>query len=387
MKTGLIVMTVALMAARGAHAQAEWGMQATALAGVPIESGAGHSSRWTVQPRVKLSGGPIEWRGELRIRSLDQQGKRRTDVDIRELTASWQVGESYLTVGAQQLNWGRMDILRLIDTVNPLDQADLFYQELSESKLALWMLNWEWQRGMDTLQVAVTPQVPVDRLPTEMEHLPVIVDKPSPSLRNATVAVRYGLEWQGWNADLMAIHGWQSAPVMHAVLAQGAPRLEGTVRRQDKVGLSADKPFGPTVLRLEGTYATTHPAHGSAETRLHKIDIGVGLDIRVGPWLLVGQVIAEHVPRRQSSSVPYQPTNYLSAIIQRKWMQDRLSTRALYIQETQGRSSWSSLQLGFELSERQEIKLQIDSFRGGAAESFGAFKERSRVSVCYRIEF
>jgi hypothetical protein len=75
----------ALIAVAYTGAQAagpEWGLKATGLAGAPVADGEGHSARVTVEPTLKWKRPSVEIQGSVRLRWLDQQRDRRTDVDV-----------------------------------------------------------------------------------------------------------------------------------------------------------------------------------------------------------------------------------------------------------------------------------------------------------------
>ncbi|WP_157264166.1 hypothetical protein [Azohydromonas aeria] len=385
---GSWLLWAACLAANAADVQ--WQGKATALGGVPVADGDGNSFRMTLQPGLKWQlSNALSLKAEVRLRALLQQHERRNDAEMRELTVAWRSGDATLTLGAQQLNWGRMDILRVTDIVNPVDQHDLFYEEMPEAKLALWMANAEWQLGSGSLQLVLAPHVPVDRLPRRFEGFPVRVREPADSPRNATYAVRYGFEAAGWNADVLAIRGWQSLPSLHPVLGPQGVALQGVPTRQDSVGFSADKPLGTTVLRLEGLYARTSNAGELLSNDAHRrtLSLGAGLDVRSGPWFVAGQLIGARVVDGASGGDDERDQLFASLIVQRKWLQDRLSGRALHIRETAHGSSWSSLQLSYELSPHQILLLQGDWFQGPSGATFGAFSGRSRIAASMRWQY
>lgn len=378
----------ALSAALGAQAQSpSWGLKVTGLAAAPVADGDEPSARATIEPSVKWKGAELELRGRARLRWLNLDDDERRDADVRELTLAWRRSDTTLTLGAQQLNWGRMDILRVTDVINPIDQHDLFHQELPEAKLALWMANLEWQRGSQTLQLVVTPQVPIDRLPHRFSGLPVSVTERGASWRNATAAVRYGFEALGWNADLMAGRGWHATPTLRPVVDAAGLRLQGVMSRQNSLGFSADKPIGGTVLRVEGLAARLSPEDDAASLGVgarRQASLGIGLDVRAGDWFFAGQVIGQH----EHDALAGRSRNaFMSLIVQRKWMQDRLAARALHIRETRESSSWTSLQASYELSPHQLLQVQGDWFDGKPTQPFGSFSGRSRIAASVRLDF
>ena len=241
--------------------------------------------------------------------------------------------------------------------------------------------------GEFDLAIGATPQVPVDRLPDRWAGLPVQVSKQGKSLADATLAVRYGFEAQEWNVDIMAVRGWRSSPSLRPVADATGLSLQGVVSRQNSVGFSADKPLGPMVLRLEGIYAQLAPVKAAVSTGSSPgrfASLGAGLDVRVGAWFLAGQVVVQH-DREES------PTSdngaFVSAIVQRKWLQDRFSLRGVHIVQARSGSSWSSLQATYELSSNHVLRLQGDLFRGDATEAFGSLKQRSRIcaALIYKL--
>lgn len=385
-------VVAALLAGLSAQAQAEaqppaWGLKITGLAAAPIADGDESSGRATFEPSLKWKSSATELRGRVRLRWLKLDGDERRDTDIRELTAAWRGPGTTFTLGAQQVNWGRMDILRVTDVINPVDQHDLFHEELPEAKLALWMANMEWQSGSQTLQVIATPQVPVDQLSRRWGGLPVEVAEPRSSLRNSTLAGRYGFEVHGWNADVMVSRGWQPTPILRPVVDARGLHLQGVVSRRNSVGFSADKAIGRTVLRLEGLVARLKPHHAPAAPAVgdrRQASFGAGLDIRAGDWFFAGQVIAQN---ERDTLMGRSRNTYASLIVQRKWMQDRLAARALHIRETRGSSSWTSLQASYELSPNQLLQVQADRFQGDPAQPFGSFSGRSRIAASMRFTF
>ncbi|HEU0201502.1 MAG TPA: hypothetical protein VFR86_13845 [Burkholderiaceae bacterium] len=371
-------------------AEPEWGFKATALGGAPIDEGAGHSARVTLEPSVKVKGSPLELRAHARLRYLDQVDDERADADLRELTAAWRGGDASLTVGAQQVNWGRMDILRVTDVVNPIDRHDLFYEELPEAKLASWMVNAEWQHESQVVQFVAAPHVAIDRVPRRLGGLPVQITRPSASLDNATYALRYGFEVAAWNADLVAVRGWQTSPELFPVVDASGLRLQGALFRQNSAGFSADRPFGSIVLRVEGLYARVTPHDlpaGFGLTAQRLVTLAGGADLRSGSWFFAGQVIAQRNLDAAAGFGAPRNNAYVSGIVQRKWLQERLTTRALHIRETHFGSSWTSLQATYELSPHQEVRVQADWFRGQPTEPFGAFADRSRVAASLRLAY
>lgn len=83
---------------------------------------------------------------------------RRMDF-IRELYAKKSFAldngkEFFLKVGKQQVVWGRTDLFRVLDVINPVDYSrNNIYDELSDIRIPMWIVQGEYRMGAsDTMQ-------------------------------------------------------------------------------------------------------------------------------------------------------------------------------------------------------------------------------------------
>jgi len=64
---------------------------------------------------------------------------------------SWFFGlddELYLKLGRQQVIWGRTDLFRVLDVINPVDfSRNNIYDELEDIRIPMWIANLEWRMG------------------------------------------------------------------------------------------------------------------------------------------------------------------------------------------------------------------------------------------------
>lgn len=76
--------------------------------------------------------------------------KYRFDADWRHLYVGHSLGDGEVTVGWQQVVWGRADELRVLDQINPLDYRDGLTPLLEDSRIAVPMVRFaqpvgEWE--------------------------------------------------------------------------------------------------------------------------------------------------------------------------------------------------------------------------------------------------
>ncbi|RMF09105.1 MAG: DUF1302 family protein, partial [Alphaproteobacteria bacterium] len=57
-------------------------------------------------------------------------------------------GEIGIRFGKQQVVWGRTDLFRVLDVINPVDfSRHNIYDELEDTRIPMWMINAEWRLG------------------------------------------------------------------------------------------------------------------------------------------------------------------------------------------------------------------------------------------------
>ena len=54
----------------------------------------------------------------------------------------------FLKIGKQQVVWGRTDLFRVLDVINPVDYSrNNIYDELQDIRIPMWMVQAEWRMG------------------------------------------------------------------------------------------------------------------------------------------------------------------------------------------------------------------------------------------------
>lgn len=387
-RSAAAVLTLAIAVSAGdVLADATLGLRASAVLGTPVGSGDGASSHVALEPSLRAGGKDLAARAAIRLRKIRIGDDETEDVSIRDLFLVHQQAGFTASIGAQQVNWGRMDIVRITDNVNPVDEKDLYLEELPDAKKPLWMANFEWDDGDGVFQLLLSPEIPVDTLPNRTLGFPIVMKTQKDRLRNGTVATRYGFEAASWNVDLVAYRGWDPSPSFRP---QPTGELAGEVHRITRLGFSADRPVGKVVIRAEGAFSPSQAYPGvwmTAVQKTSRFSAGTGIDVQAGQWFLTGQVIVDRFSEPDVRARLPQQNVYTSLTAQKKWMQDRLRFRLAGITESHRHSYWVSAQTNFELDAHQEVRLQLDRFGGPQDSHFGQLVSRSRLAFVYRMTY
>ena len=65
--------------------------------------------------------------------------------EIWELYGDLNLGSLWLRIGKQQIVWGRTDLFRVLDVLNPVDYSrNNIYDELEDIRIPMWMFTGAW---------------------------------------------------------------------------------------------------------------------------------------------------------------------------------------------------------------------------------------------------
>ena len=88
------------------------------------------------------------------------------DAELRELYYKQRFGQSYITIGKQQVVWGTADGLRVVDVVSPFSVREFLLEDFDEARIPLWMVNYIHSIGSDTdLQLLLIPDMTFNDFP------------------------------------------------------------------------------------------------------------------------------------------------------------------------------------------------------------------------------
>src|ERR1700682_3690284 len=98
--------------------------------GLSLTPEGSNSGRQSLQTQITAKSPDIEARILGRARYLQLEGYPPHDSEIREAVLAFRRTDYNLLIGRQQVVWGKLDVVRFTDSVNPVDTADLFYEDL-----------------------------------------------------------------------------------------------------------------------------------------------------------------------------------------------------------------------------------------------------------------
>lgn len=330
----------------------------------------------------------------------------RFDADWRHLYWGHYLGEGELTVGWQQVVWGRADELRVLDQINPVDYREGLTALLEDSRIALPMVRFTRPLADWELEALWITDFEKNRAPAAgSEFDSGLFAEPDPSFfvvdskpdYDGHQGFAYGLSGNGRLGDvdisLVALNARQQDPVyaIRGLAGDGRINLQRQFPRYSMAGVGLAVDAGHSiVVRSEVAYfddwRVTNPmrTHGSDESRMLKALLGV--DYLWRDWMLSAQWQEQQLLDWQAGMLQAEREHLFTLSAEGSHAQDRLKSR-LVLAFSPPAADDALLQGLFTYKPRDWLKLglELNLFFGKEDKAFGSYAQRDhlRVSAAY----
>ncbi|MEH6628402.1 MAG: DUF1302 family protein [Motiliproteus sp.] len=290
-----------------------------------------------------------------------------------------------VTLGKQQVVWGKTDLFRVLDVVNPVDYSrHNIYDELEDIRIPQWMINAEWRMGatetFDDSNFSVvwnfdkfrpsnlgtcgqayrildagcffssTINVADLGIPLYSDNVPIIhdVEDPSWSLGNTQI----GFKWEGVYGDstfsLNFLHYRQQLPSLHFrphPMDATLPAVDGVFDIKfpevnliggalDYYSMAMDATWRVEVALTEGE-EMPRDTDGHKETDMFRYVIGFDKNQVIpalgtrSAFLISAQMFGEHILDHEAD-MPNEEDNWIGTFLFKGWyLNNRLSPQVI----------------------------------------------------------
>ena len=202
----------------------------------------------------------------------------RAELELRELYLELQTGDTWWTVGKQQIVWGKADGLKVLDVVNPQDLREFILEDFEDSRIPLWSVRAEMPVGPATFEWVWIPDRTYHLLPETgalfepssprlvpplPEGIPVRISparRPDRLLEDSDVGLRVSAFVGGWDLTFNYLYHYDDLPVPYrsVSLSETGPTIQVIPRyeRTHLIGGTFANAFGDLTLRGELGYST-----------------------------------------------------------------------------------------------------------------------------------
>lgn len=334
--------------------------------------------------------------------SQEARDDYRVSADWRHLYWGHYLGESEITVGWQQVVWGRADELAVLDQINPIDYREGLTALLEESRIAVPMVrlthpvgDWELEALWITDFVKNKPPAQSSEFDGPLFARPdpglFLVDS-SPTYKGSQ-GFSYGVSANGRigtvDASFVALNARQKDPVyaVEGVAEDERVRLERQFPRYSMggAGLAIDAGHS-VVVRTEVAYFdnwhVTNPYRTYGSSRTPVIKSLLGIDYLLRNWLISVQWQEEQLLDWQEGMLQDKRSPLFTLSAEGTHLRDRLKSRLVLAMSPPAKDD-ALLQGIFTYKPVDWLKLglEVNVFFGKADRPFGEYRQSDHVRL------
>lgn len=330
----------------------------------------------------------------------------RHSADWRELYAELPVQDWMVSLGWQQVVWGRADNLRVIDRVNPLDYREFVLPDLSEYRKPSLMVKGERYLGDWSLQVIYIPFFEENDLAvqgSEFEYQ--LFDEqttafyqinesqlPARNFKNSEWGANLSKSFQGVDLSLVALYSWSDDAVYQQSYSWVQDQMSGAYltpqyHRQTLLGTSAALTLGSgfvarteLALSLDQTYSNASMDLTGELPERDTLQFLLGLDYLWRDWIFSAQLQDHHIDQWDETVLAnkHEPLATFSATGQS--LAGKLESRLVYARYVdEANDQLLQLKLTWKPTDSWALSAGGDAMTGQALGVFGQFAQKDRI--------
>ncbi len=384
---------------------------------------ASFSNSWKIKSALRLRAEAIDGmqmndlnRDSYSVYSKPALLNQNVELELRELTLQGNIGDTFLTLGKQQIVWGKADGLHVLDIVNPQSFREFILDDFDSSRIPLWTANIERTLANWDLQFLWIPDQTYHALPkqnatyafTSSELVPsappgVLVNiektrRPNNVLLDSDVGLRASTFWQGWDITFNYLYQYNNLPVLRQNLSIIGDHPVVTItpeyERTHVFGTTFSNAFSDWVVRGEIAYFTEHyfigknPLQNQGVIKSPELHYVLGLDWNAPlDILLSGQLIQSWIVNNADQTTRDKLDTTLTGLIRRNFMYDTLIAEVLVIANINNGDGLIRPKISYEWQDNIKTWVGADIFYGDKQGVFGQFDRQDRVVFGFEVSF
>jgi len=429
-------LLVSLLGLSGAHASS--GIASDFQLDTRLSYGYGNTRATTVQsifeaePSLQLEFSQV-WRAELsgRIR-LDfadelEPGRTPTDnystlsrpvvvgdlatIELRDVFFERRLSAGILRLGKQQIVWGKLDGIKVLDVLNPQNFREFILDDFSSSRISLWSAYLDITKSGWRAEFAVIPDNTGHAIPaqdawfeltaprfrygaTPGDAVPRTVTlRRGISADTSAFALRLSRQFGALELGTIAYSGLDHEPLGRVSNVNSEAVVERFYERREVYGVSAETAFGSFALRAElasqpGRLFNTRTTQALDVVALDQVTIGVGLDID-GPMdtFINLQYVQDKLQDAPASLVRPAEDRILTVYLAKSFAYESMQMSVRWYRSQELGDEMASASFQYLPTDNTRLRLAFDSFSGNAAGVFGQFSNGDRITFSLEHTF
>jgi len=331
--------------------------------------------------------------------------------EIRDFYLEFRGRRGLVRLGKQQIAWGRLDGIKVLDLVNPQEFREFILDEFSQSRITLWSAYIDYSLGNWRAELAVIPDGTGHAIPEPgawfeltaprfrfgadpgQAGLPVTTVKPGHSFDETGAGLRLSRQVGNTELAMLAYTGMDPEPLGRVLATGGTPQLERYFRRRDVAGFSVDTGLGRAVLRAEYAYQPSRVFNlrapdglDTVELDQHRGAIGLDVDGPLGVFINV-QYLIDTIRDAPGALVRPARDRVATLFVRKAFGYDRLVLEARWYHSLTDADDLTRFGVDYALNDSTSIRFAAEQFRGTPAGLFGQFADRDRITLGIRHTF
>jgi hypothetical protein len=324
--------------------------------------------------------------------------------DLRDVYIEFASRRGLTRIGKQQIVWGRLDGIKVLDLLNPQDYREFILDDFAESRISLWSAYFDYSLAGWRAEFAIVPDGTGHAIPDNSAWFEltaprfrygaepgdpepvVITDRPGHSLNETGAGVRLSRRIASSEIAFVAYSGMDQEPLGRIVNVDGQIALERFFERREALGFSLDMGLGSAVFRVEYAYQpnrsfNTRQTDGlrTVELNHRRAAMGFDFDAPLGLFMNI-QYLVDIVANAPPGLVRPDRDRVGTLYLRRAFAYDKMIFEARWYRSFEDNDDLVSLGIEYVLSDRTAIKLAANVFDGPPEGLFGQFAERDRVT-------
>ena len=332
----------------------------------------------------------------------------RSDIRLRELYLSTEVGDGFITIGKQQIVWGKADGIKVLDVVNPQEFREFILDGFEASRIPLWSVNVEMPlAGLDMQLIwlpdqtyhsfaehgatfALTSPLLLPSVPAGVQVNQLPVEKPNRFLADSDVGMRLSTFWKGWDLSLNYLYHFDDTPVLFRQLGMGAAGAVANIspryQRSHLIGGTFGSAFGNLTLRGEAGYSlgkrlsTNSLVDADGVVQTDEFSYVLGFDwFGFSDALISLQLFQTWVPKYETGVIRDRLDSSASLLIRHNFKNDTIVGETLWIHNGNRGDGLIRPKIEYVWSDAITVWLGADLFYGNRKGLYGQFDKQDRI--------
>lgn len=334
-------------------------------------------------------------------------------LDVREFYLDLFLDRMDIRLGRQQVIWGVMTGVRIVDEINPMDFRELILLDLLDYRIPLWTLKADYYLDNSTLELLWIPDIKFHKPAPSgsewelLQEVPGTVFPDSMTIRNS----EYGIKWSGmlWDTELSLsyLDTWDDFPVIFRKVRVDRvveePEFYPTYTRIKMLGTTFQRQIGATVLKGEFSYVldkffglATVDRDGDGyldnqgELKKDHVRWGIGLDFNLFKTDFSPGIMQWIILDYDSAIIQDQFDTSLNLFVRKELPEQKAVFQMLAVSLVTLRELYLKPEITFSVTDRFSVGAGVDLFFGKPSQ-VGVAAENGRavdlVEIVQRFQF